>query len=239
MDTTAAHTGPQGATAQAAELTPSRRAAAVAWSWWPLGVCVVAGLLSTVVMAWACAVFSPVGSRSGQASTGSDAARVGWPANPLLEWARQTPPTSAEVTSGFGVTAISASGLGPSSQSLWMTVRWYGWPIRALHAGTQTRVDAARFEPVALDGGWLAGVAWPAAWPHERTVVPVLPIVPLWGGMLACWAVHAGFWGALMAAVRWAVRSRRRANGRCPGCGYPRLAGRCPECGAGPVRRWG
>ncbi|MFN0132525.1 MAG: hypothetical protein ACKVW3_08365 [Phycisphaerales bacterium] len=68
---------------------------------------------------------------------------------------------------------------------------------------------------------------------------PVRPIAfaPIWGPFAASTAMYGCVWAAIPMIVRYLLRARRRAAGRCARCGYavasivPRIE-YCPECGA-------
>lgn len=64
----------------------------------------------------------------------------------------------------------------------------------------------------------------------------VLPLRPIWSGLVLNSVAFAGFWWAALAGPSAARRNLRRRRGRCLACGYdlrdiPREQP-CPECGA-------
>lgn len=61
----------------------------------------------------------------------------------------------------------------------------------------------------------------------------VLPIRPIWPGILINWFFYAGVAGSLKAGWNCWRRVARRRAGLCVECGYPIAADqRCPECGS-------
>lgn len=64
----------------------------------------------------------------------------------------------------------------------------------------------------------------------------IMPLRPIWPGLLGDVAVFAGAWWLLLFGVGAARRALRRGRGRCPACGYDlrgQTATGCPECGRG------
>ena len=111
-----------------------------------------------------------------------------------------------------------------------------GWPHRAFKADLL-------LEPSTKDEALLGGIglmptrdiwALPTWTPNKSGLTEwrVLPLTPIWRGLVvdvAFWAVVAAM---LVEGTRYARRRWRRSRGRCVSCGY--VLGtltRCPECG--------
>ena len=61
-----------------------------------------------------------------------------------------------------------------------------------------------------------------------------LPYHPIWPGLLANTAIYAGAWWVILFGPGMFIRARRRRAGRCMKCGYDLRAiesSACPECG--------
>ncbi|MBL9149165.1 MAG: hypothetical protein JNM94_10780 [Phycisphaerae bacterium] len=101
-----------------------------------------------------------------------------------------------------------------------------GWPMRAMVGVGFTRTSNST-PAVVHDSRWAIPVGSAAS---GRII---LPLRPLWSGF----AVNAILLTVLLAWLRGGVRAvrraRRRAAGRCLGCGHPLAFEQkaCPECG--------
>lgn len=106
-----------------------------------------------------------------------------------------------------------------------------GWPMLALWCEFQWGWSPSR------GGGWSAsnGIVLSAPATRSMLEVRVLPLMPIWTGLLVNAAVYALAWGALLLILDWIRRSRRRRRQLCTICAYDLrgLAARdlCPECG--------
>lgn len=114
-----------------------------------------------------------------------------------------------------------------------------GWPFGAAWCEYQVEIiafPASDWGPITR-GQPRGGVALPGS--RTGWLEPVLlPLYPLWPGLIADAAIFGLAWGAALTGVSALRRSRRRRGGRCPECGYD-LAGAksvCPECGSAGER---
>lgn len=113
----------------------------------------------------------------------------------------------------------------------------HGWPRRAMYSELRTTQRGMLHRLNATTTlHWGVAVA---DIPFARSIVPhkqaVLPLRPIWPGLLANTAIFAAPWAVLLFGVPLARRAVRRKRGLCEGCGYSRRglpAGtNCPECG--------
>jgi len=111
-------------------------------------------------------------------------------------------------------------------------IQTMGWPMRSL-VGEQRIVPGKPpwFLVGAIEAGQLS-LSWPASVSRPLMVSRLLPLRPVWSGLVVNTLIYALVaWCAWMLA-RAGRRCRRRRRGRCPGCGYPIGAScRCSECG--------
>ena len=211
-------------------------------SWFLRGViCGVAGVVTTVLVAWACAAWSPSGPMAPPFFIGGVMRRDG----------SATPFPQTAVARGFGFrheydkhivntgTAL-APVLGLEADGDRISA---GWPLLALRARilhSTTPPETATFlAPVELRGNradriitWLVdGVALPdgkwgmVRWRHLPAAI--LPLGFVTNSAITATALWLAVWG-------WRdIRSAHRAGRyRCRVCGYPLTgSGTCPECG--------
>jgi len=98
---------------------------------------------------------------------------------------------------------------GPGSSETTM-VAGRGWPMIALWC------EASGTAAAATPAGGIVLPSWEASRARDR----MLPYRPVWAGLAVDTALYAAL-GWLVVVVLAAVRRRkRRADGRCPGCGY-------------------
>lgn len=104
-----------------------------------------------------------------------------------------------------------------------------GWPWRAFASESWRRWTPAPGEPTEE----LRHNIVLLNTPRGRVM---LPLRPIWPGLLADVAAFSAVWLALLLATGAARAFIRNARGRCPACGYDRRGlpephGACPECG--------
>jgi len=120
-----------------------------------------------------------------------------------------------------------------------MEVKAAGWPWRAAWCEIKAERIPSRGGHIWRVSGGLAldqdiRVAAPNTWPPDYP--GVIPLRPLWLGLLGNVAVWSIAWAALVWGPGGLIRWRRRRSNRCECCGYS-LAGLaspalCPECGS-------
>jgi hypothetical protein len=180
------------------------------------------GLVTSVAVAWACALWAP---DPGPPRLVHDSS---WPAPPPEGW--QPSATLVRAASGWGITISDAMGIVESPQRTGgqMDAFCAGWPWRALvseaHVGTPGPVASLPDRR----GAWKVSLPGWARTVSGRT----LPILPLWKGL----AVNVALYGAapwLGIIAFGLVRAwLRKARGLCVACAYPLPeSGLCPECG--------
>lgn len=211
------------------------------------------GVATTVAVAWAlAAVPARLGPRRGELD--------GWTVPRQLAWPRPVPdgwPTALEWSSA-GVTAenrgrarafphsatvfgrdffhMEAWGTGvgrPDDEPApiyYAERETFGWPWRSFQIVTmETGVEFVRTD--ALNSVYQRGIELRTR-RDQYDRPPVLPLRPVWGGLVG----DAAVFGAVWWGVRTAPGARRRwreGRGRCGACGYPRGASEvCTECGA-------
>jgi hypothetical protein len=95
----------------------------------------------------------------------------------------------------------------------------YGWPLRAMSGGFYN-YSRGGHSTTWLNTGWRR--------------LDMIPIGPIWGGLLVDSVLYGAPWLALMLAIVWGVRRSRRRAG-CVRCGYDTgglaTGAPCPECG--------
>lgn len=116
-----------------------------------------------------------------------------------------------------------------------------GWPLRAMsylswygefYPPNVPMSKSTRLDVDGIEFGWCVATA------TARRGALVLPLRPIWPGLVAdvaFWS-FAVFFGRL--GVRWLRARRRRRRGLCEVCAYPRTGlppdRACPECGTQP-----
>lgn len=115
-----------------------------------------------------------------------------------------------------------------------MEVLGAGWPAICLR--TDARFDIMNFSPTAKR--WNEGYEIERGSTFQPFTSMVLPLSPIWAGLLINTGVFSAAWFSLFLAVSLGRTYMRRRRGRCVRCGYD-LRGsagpRCPECG-GAIR---
>jgi hypothetical protein len=224
---------------------PTKRFEQRHWIW---GICyVLAGALLSVVVAWTAVALGPnrvlttanMGAveRDGLHLLIQSSREAGWatvrflafPDEAQARWATSHQGREEIATPTVPAWALSsldsaATRLPPAASTSGATiaVSAIGWPFISLK-GVQTRTTTG----VTNDG---------IIWLGPRFSMFYLPI---WPGLL----LNTLIFSAAVFAAHWSsraiIRRRRRAKGRCAGCGYDRRGltpdAMCPECGAAPT----
>lgn len=194
------------------------------WIWVP-----VVSLILVVVMAMACAVWSPIYMR-GRWYGHREFREMSVPLS-LRQYDNDF--STGVVATGFGVSFyhLSDEGLRGGAEPYMKTTYYYqvgraGFPFRCL------RWTSGFSVPPPEVSRWAEGIMT-----DYRTSVMNLPrripLVPEFAGLLLnvliyCLPVHVA-----RAGLRRAIARRRRRKGLCARCTYPVVprADRCPECG--------
>lgn len=118
----------------------------------------------------------------------------------------------------------------------------WGWPLRAIQSRTWLADDPrgvpkdvessngviVRNSPTVSSAGFVFG-----------RDIRILPLAPLWLGLVGDTALFATTWWVLLCGISMTRRRIRTRRGRCPRCAYDlrgqRDAG-CSECGWGRIR---
>jgi len=166
-----------------------------------------------------------------------------WPATPPTTWPAR-PNVFRHYGDWYGVTAYAylddrETFLGRSPgieyERFNATVDQVGWPMRCL--------EAIDFVEIKRDLTWTRtvgpmGIELPlhssAPWPGQAGAV--LPLGPIWLGLLANTLFYAYLIALPVLSIRAVRVVRRRRRGACESCGYSRAGlapeAACPECGA-------
>ncbi len=206
-----------------------------------------------VLLAWALLMFAPLSEASGQQQW-----KLDWARPVPSDW-QEASRFRPRLRQGFGVDMIVAAHSGSSIQDsptfsstlegerVWSMLQCEvraGWPFRAVVA-TLAVEEIAQEMPWTVrrfkqsTHPWQGGIRFgplpdnPIHSPNIRALRRVLPVRPLWPGLLA----DAGIVGAVLLTwpVCRAVRGEmRRKRGRCVACGHALLASQlvCSECGS-------
>ena len=195
-------------------------------------VCVLAGAIATIALAWTGTLYSDWSRMKIHPAT-----RPAWPGAAPRDWPL---PTTTGSTDHRLANHEMWAHFDPNSAR---TVGWYrlraGFPFRALVHDIGTDQTAGGPVTIVTPGVWLRGVALPAGLRDPLRMADFrVPIRPIWLGFLGDTLVYAAaIW--LLACAPGLIRRRRRLHrGRCPGCGYSLsglqidgLGAVCPECG--------
>jgi hypothetical protein len=196
-------------------------------------LCLVAGLLTSVAVAWSAATWSPLATPVPVAAPSCwsvSAVPSGLPGAP--EWALES------ASLGFTVSVAGAGEIprleipvlpAPIARERQLVA---GLPFPALK-GTFATIECA-------DGLFLGSPPSPL---YSFGCVPGRPLLgghgdralpwrPIWGGLAANTAIYGVVFALCCWLAPWSVRARRVASRRCAECGYPVGSGsRCAECG--------
>lgn len=211
---------------------------------------VVLGVLTNVLVAWGCTVWSSLGFVPNQPLA------TEWPMDVPETWQR---PTTMTALRGFGVERTTwqsfptmglrltqprtVGGERRSGRAAKVTIHRAGWPMRSLRAIEMTEGFAGDVRPAGVRASvWREGIVvsgmpgWTKIHGRQR-----LPVEPVWVGSAVNTGAYALGWGAAWFGVfgwRGLRRRWRERRGLCPSCGYDAgEAERCPECGAPSMTR--
>ncbi len=209
------------------------------------------GGLTTVAVAWGCALWIDVGTGRAwteiyrargagdrvvfvQQSITAGAARLQQQDEPLGTSLRTIP-----------WTRVPSPGSTPSGSLAVTIVDARGWPFTALRCQFDALIDKrtgrGRVERIKY-GIPLESAASSSAGPLRAATL--LPWGPVGVGFAADMVLYSAAWFALLilgAVPRWIRCVGRRRRGECEHCGYDLRGGRhscCPECGAVSGTRW-
>ena len=211
---------------------------------WRGAIALILGGLTTVAVAWACALLTDVAN----GRTWTEVYRVqrasdrfvyvlqsiGFGATHL----RQQDESQGTSTRGMPSIGIQSPNL-PGSGSFAVTiVDARGWPFQALSSRYDASVSrqSGRGTIEQIKYGLLVESSSLAAASPLRSV-RVLPFGPMGVGFAADSAFYGGIWFALLilgAVPMWVRAEGRKRRGECESCGYDlrgSSGGACPECG--------
>ena len=207
---------------------------------WPLRItiCLILGVVTTVGVAWGCAVWAPVpifiisfGTRTH--STNCEwSVRMNRTAGGLRvvshasnsSWNSFQSPHKKEVPSWS--VATTDPSIAECEEGVLVTEDAYGWPSPTM----RYRVRESGPSPSAQ-------VEWGLSIGQDQWgPIHILPLRPITGSFLGSVVTFAAVWFGLLFAPGMARRFIRTRRGRCPRCGYD-LRGEfkdgCSECGWG------
>lgn len=212
---------------------------------WRVATAVGLGSLTTVAVAWGCALWTDVGT--GRTWTEVYRARV---ASDRFVFVQQSVAFGAahlqQQDEPLGTfmrampwTGIQSQKLSPDGSLVVTNVDARGWPVTALRCQFDALVDR-RIGQGRIEGmryGLVLGSAASSAAGPLRTA-KVLPLAPIGVGFALDSVLYGGAWFALLilgTVPMWLRAAGRRCRGECGHCGYDLRGGQhscCPECGA-------
>ncbi len=177
-----------------------------------LVVFLLLGAVTTVAVAWGCALWQREPGYSGETR---DLGAI-WPANPPAGW-----PLQAHGGASYRVTGLRIdTSFWGGRLWYWMKVLTAGWPCGALtNESAWDYEDGAARDRVGRDR-------------YEKRVLPIHPIFP---GFLINTLFYAVILWLLWSAPFASRRLIRKRRGRCVRCGYDLRHAEhdvCPECGS-------
>lgn len=190
------------------------------WVWWILVFC--GFTLASIVLAWVCAIWSPVTNPTEVSRPGSD--------HPLAQALLQYDDFdtfTVHRASGFGWQRERIVARRPTIPGTHGTLHRVGagWPLHCMEGHWR------RFEGHAGDEYIAQLPEWPGV---QRNASPRIPLRPMWAAVLLN-AVLLGLPLHLAFAYYGMRRTLRRRRGQCVHCGYDLRNSpqqRCSECGA-------
>lgn len=202
--------------------------------WTLLMLCLLAGAILNIAVAWGCALLSQTGTTSAQQMPENVAfALLAKYAGAELTW--NSPYGMHWKNFGVEVLTVQAdaqTGHSESPTSTALEVR-YGWPALALCSGRWIP-DTTKPQNMKV----VQGVKVPPL-PRLGYDGGYLPTSPLWRGMVINTLFYAAMVWMLIRGPFEAQRRWREWNGRCGACGYPRgTSSVCTECGADLTKGW-
>lgn len=195
-------------------------------------ICILLGVVTSVAVAWGCAVWEPdwsLGSRHiGIAllaeEFGFTVQREGeleWPRAVPSNW--QAPHYSASLSQSTFAVRVTMS---PEANI--QTLITYGWPLRCLDF--EARKESLDDETFTR---WTC-LRVPSWLMSRRRSYDVLPLRPVWMPFMATTLIYGSTFWIMLFGPGLLIRRRRRRTGRCVKCGYDLRgseSGSCPECG--------
>lgn len=192
--------------------------------WILVSLFVLLGVLSSYVVAWSCALWSPMTTYE----LSSKAGNLCYPVKVPESWPA---PSKAVYGSGRGVTFHSAYGHFIAREGAFECGLYrFGWPFEVTELESRFALGDDVDFVLEWRGGW--NILSEAKWLSALAWRP-LPIRPYFQGLVPSIFLYGLLWYGLFATYRAVLRWHRRKNVRCVKCSY-NLKGsidRCPECG--------
>lgn len=224
-------------------------------------MCAGLGVLTTIVIAWVCALLvNPKGNTRGPTlgiaaidrdgwrwtligNVGFGSTQLLWTPWPVANLDRDNTPYNTGLIPSWSVHARLSPESVPenSSYQIDFIEDARGWPLRAFRSWRKTHTHAQSMKI----GGVMESVqvyspvqrfAWleMPGW-INRSIQPTgIPLMPLWSGFLADSALFGATWFVMLFGPGMVRRGIRRRRGCCPMCAYDlrrNLDAGCPECG--------
>ncbi len=210
-------------------------------------LCLLFGALSTLGVAWACAVYRPTNLTNGHL----DQRAIGAEEDNRFE--------NTYTQRAFGHTRRNMihgrifvdperrsvrhlpeppGAQHPTRELIREEIR-VGWPFRSFWCSYEDRVhlDSPNRFGMTLTGTnmtLIGGIEMDATPAAGFQYLRPLPYLPIWPGLVGNIALHSATWGSLLLLLIGSRRLARYWRGRCISCGYDLRgndAAGCPECG--------